>query len=95
MRDQTERLAALLRTHERGGPEVDWVQFDRFRTRFRLSLNPTGRTPAPVGGATQDADRAVHQVLDAIVNEGKSGASPNTALTDELEEHLATLRKCK
>ncbi|MEY8838944.1 hypothetical protein AB9K41_07925 [Cribrihabitans sp. XS_ASV171] len=50
MRDQTERLAAILRTHERGGPEVDWVQFDRLRTGIRLRLNPTGRTPGPTEG---------------------------------------------
>jgi len=93
MRDQTERLAAILRTHERGGPEVDWVQFDRLRTRIRLRLNPTGRTPMPAEGDTHDADRAVHQVLDAIANAGKSGTSPNTALADDLEEHMAALLK--
>lgn len=93
MRDQTEQLAALLRTDERGGPEVDWVQFDRLRTGIRLRLNPTGRTLAPAGDDTHDADRAVHQVLDAIANAGKSGASPNTELADQLEEYMAALLK--
>lgn len=93
MRDQTEWLAAILRTHERGGPEIDWVQFDRLRTGIRLRLNPTGRAPAPAEGDTHDADRAVHQVLDAISNAVKSGTSPNTALADDLEERMATLLK--
>lgn len=93
MRDQTEWVAALLRTHERGGPEVDWVQFDRLRTGIRLRLNPTGRTPAPAEGDVHDADRAVHQVLDALANAGKSGTPPNTALADDLEEHMAALLK--
>ena len=35
MRDQAERLAALLRAHERGGPEADWEQVDRLRTGIR------------------------------------------------------------
>jgi hypothetical protein len=93
MRDQTERLAALLRTLERGGFEVDWVELDRLRTGIRLRLNPIGRTPAPTGRDAHDADRAVHQVLDAIANAGTSGTSPNTALADQLEEHMATLLK--
>lgn len=93
MRDQTERLAALLRTHERGGPEVDWVQFDRLRTGIRLRLNPTGRTPAPAEGDAHDADRAVHNVLDAIANADKSGATPNAGLADKLEQHMAALLK--
>ena len=93
MRDQTERLAALLRAHERGEPEVDWVQFDRLRTGIRLRLNPTERTPAPASGDSHGADRAVHQALDAIAKAGKLGTSPNTELADQLEEYMAVLLK--
>ncbi len=93
MRDQTERLAALLRAHERGGPEVDWVQFDRLRTGIRLRLNPTGRISAPASGDTHGADRAVHQALDAIAKVGKSEGSLAIVLADQLEEHMAALLK--
>ncbi len=93
MRDQTERLAAFLCAHERGGSEVDWVEFDRLRTGIRLRLNPIGRTQAPAGGDAHDSDRAVHQVLNAIANAGKSGTPSNTALADQLEEHMAALLK--
>ena len=93
MRDQTARLAALLRTHERGGTEVDWVQFDRLRTGIRLRLNPIGRTPACGDGDAHDVDRALHHVLDAIANAGKSETAPTASLADELEEHMAALLK--
>lgn len=93
MRDQAERLAALLRAHERGGLEADWEQVDRLRTGIRLRLNPTGRTPPIVGSDTHDADRAVHQVLDGIAASGKSGTERHAALADQLEEYMAVLLK--
>lgn len=93
MRDHVERLAALLRAHERGGPEADWEQVDRLRTGIRLRLNPAGRTPPPAGGDTHHADRAVHHVLDAIAAAGKSRTAPHAALADQIEEHMAVLLK--
>lgn len=93
MRDQTERLVALLRAHERDGPEADWKKVDRLRTGIRLRLNPTGRKPPPSGGDTHDADRAVHHVLDAIATAGKSEMAPHAALANQLEEHMAVLLK--
>lgn len=93
MREQTERLVALLRADERGGPEADWEQVDRLRTGIRLRLNPTGRTPPPAGGDTHDADRAVHHVLDAIATAGKSETAKHAALANQLEEHMAVLLK--
>jgi len=93
MRDQVERLVALLRADERGGPEADWEQVDRLRTGIRLRLNPTGRKPSPAGGDMHEADRAVHQVLDAIAAAGKSGAALHAGLADRLEEHMAELLK--
>lgn len=93
MRDQAERMAALLRAHERGGLQADWEQVDRLRTGIRLRLNPTGRTPPAAGSDTHDADRAVHQVLDAIATSGKSGKEQHAALADQLEEHMAVLLK--
>jgi hypothetical protein len=93
MRDQTERLAALLHAHERGGSKADWEHVDRLRTGIRLRLNPAGRTPSPAGGDTHDADRAVHHVLDAIATAGKSGTTSHAALADQLEEHMAVLLK--
>ena len=93
MRDQTERLVALLRARERGGPEADWEQVDRLRTGIRLRLNPTGRTSPTAGGDPHDADRAVHHVLDAIATAGKSETAPHAALANQLEEHMAVLLK--
>ncbi len=93
MRDQTEHLVALLRTHERGGPEANWEQVDRLRTGIRLRLNPTGRTPPPAGGDAHNADRAVHQVLDAIATAGKSGTAQHAAMANQIEEHMAVLLK--
>lgn len=93
MRDQTERLAVLLRAHERGGPEADWEQVDRLRTGIRLRLNPIGRAPPRAGGDTHDADRAVHHLLDSIATAGKSETAPHAALADQLEKHMAALLK--
>lgn len=93
MRDQTERLVAFLRAHERDGPEADWKKVDRLRTGIRLRLNPTGRKPPPSGGDTHDADRAVHHVLDAIATAGKSKMAPHAALANQLEDHMAVLLK--
>lgn len=93
MRHQTEHLVALLRAHDRGGPEADWEQVDRLRTGIRLRLNPTGRTPPPAGGDTHDADRAVHKVLDDIATAGKSGTAQHAALANQIEQHMAILLK--
>ena len=93
MRNQTEQLVALLRSHGRGGAGVDWEKFDRLRTGIRLRLNPTGRAPAPAAGDTHDADRAVHDVLDAITNARNSETLANTELADQLEKHMAGLLK--
>jgi hypothetical protein len=93
MRDHVERLVALLNAHERGGPEADWEQVDRLRTGVRLRLNPTGRKPSPAGGDMHEADRAVHQVLDAIAAAGKSETTVHAGLAARLEEHMAALLK--
>lgn len=93
MRDHVERLVAFLRAYERGGPEADWEQVDRLRTGIRLRLNPNARTPPPTGGDMHEADRAVHQVLDAITAAGKSGMALHSGLADRLEEHMAVLLK--
>lgn len=93
MRDHVERLVALLRTYERGGSEADWERVDRLRTGIRLRLNPNARTPPPTGGDKHEADRAVHQVLDAITAAGKSGMAMHAGLADRLEEHMAVLLK--
>jgi len=84
MRDHVERLVALLRAYERGGSEADWEQVDRLRTGIRLLLNPNARTPPPTGGDMHEADRAVHQVLDAITAAGKSGMALHAGLADRL-----------
>jgi len=93
MRDYVERLVALLRAHERVGPETDWEQVDRLRTGIRLRLNPNARTPPPEAGDMHEADRRVHQVLDAITVAGKSGTELHAELADQLEEHMAVLLK--
>ena len=93
MRDHVERLVALLRAYERGDSEADWEQVDRLRTGIRLRLNPNARTPPPTGGDKHEADRAVHQVLDAITAAGKSGMAMHAGLADRLEEHMAVLLK--
>ena len=93
MRDHVERLVALLRAYERGGSEADWERVDRLRTGIRLRLNPNARTPPPTGGDKHEADRAVHQVLDAITAAGKSGMAMHAGLADRLEEHMAVLLK--
>lgn len=93
MRDQAERLVALLHAHDRGGPGGDWQQVDQLRTGIRLRLNPAGRTPPPVGGDGHNADRAVHNVLDAIATAGKSETAPHAALAGQLEERMAVLLK--
>lgn len=93
MRDYVERLVAFLRAYERGEGEADWEQVDRLRTGIRLRLNPSARTPPPMGGGIHEADRAVHQVLDSITAAGKSGMALHSELADRLEEHVAVLLK--
>ncbi|MBB4146383.1 hypothetical protein ACFSUK_25790 [Sphingobium scionense] len=46
-----------------------------------------------MNGDAHDADRAVHLLLDAIANAGKSGTAPHAMLADQLEERMAALLK--
>lgn len=93
MRDKTERLATMLRSHERGGVGPDWEQVDLLRIGIRLRLNPIGRTAPADCVDTHSADRSVHQVLEDIAISGKSGTEQHVALANRIEEHMASLLK--